>query len=559
MKARPDDTHGQASTSVAGGSSGDSSQGAVDGVSVASHNTHAAFPGHKATATLSKESQDDLCLSLEMIRHAPLHIIESVPGCELDDEGRLALPRAARSYSSDGSEASKSAAATQAHASFTAAAAAASNVNISFEAARDVRLYIDPSQACTASYFERLFCYDDAAAQSSSDSSTDLGCQAQSNSTPSYAPSVLLFSLDRSYRSILTPQSDLADVLHDPVWRNGSRNSAALSGSGVSYRGQSASESSMEAAVIAVRRTTEKGTRTELHVGRKVTRRTAVNGGAVPLTAAASATQSTLGTSKRGVRPDDPAPRGLSRVSSGNATLLKSHSHGPRRNAEFAVPLLPTRRRQTEERLELVHGSGDGGHDQKGSQVLLRQHSAPTGVTSSRRTTSEAHARDGSTERPSATKRRVGNHTPGRRGEKRARTAEGRDRGSPRVDASAEEEEEEPSMPPSVPPIPSSSKRAQSAVLPETKAPATGAVRKTGRGGSTTTAGVEERNRSLIKKLVHHQLLGKGVERHDDAYLACFGPTCQGALVALRHVAKTGPIERQQAATIVERHLDMYL
>jgi hypothetical protein len=70
---------------------------------------------------------------------------------------------------------------------------------------------------------------------------------------------------------------------------------------------------------------------------------------------------------------------------------------------------------------------------------------------------------------------------------------------------------------------------------------------------------IVERNRSLIKKLVHHQLLGRGLEKNDADYLACFNPTCNGTVLALKKHFKTELIEKTQAAVIIEKHLDMYL
>ena len=70
---------------------------------------------------------------------------------------------------------------------------------------------------------------------------------------------------------------------------------------------------------------------------------------------------------------------------------------------------------------------------------------------------------------------------------------------------------------------------------------------------------IEEKNRSLIKKLVHHQLLGKGLEKNDERYLSCFNPTCNGTVLALKKQFKTEIIDRVQAASIIEKHLEMYL
>lgn len=70
---------------------------------------------------------------------------------------------------------------------------------------------------------------------------------------------------------------------------------------------------------------------------------------------------------------------------------------------------------------------------------------------------------------------------------------------------------------------------------------------------------IEELNRSLIKKLVHHQLLGKGLEKKDEDYLACFNPTCNGTVLALRKHFKTKIIEKAIAANVIEKHLELYL
>lgn len=69
----------------------------------------------------------------------------------------------------------------------------------------------------------------------------------------------------------------------------------------------------------------------------------------------------------------------------------------------------------------------------------------------------------------------------------------------------------------------------------------------------------QQRNRATIKKLVHHQLLGKGIERHDREYRTCFTPTCTGTALALRNELAQAPLDRARAAAIVAAHLDMYL
>jgi len=44
---------------------------------------------------------------------------------------------------------------------------------------------------------------------------------------------------------------------------------------------------------------------------------------------------------------------------------------------------------------------------------------------------------------------------------------------------------------------------------------------------------IEARNRSSIKKLVHHQLMGRGLEKKDKDFLDCWSVTCLGVSVAL--------------------------
>ncbi|KDN51344.1 hypothetical protein K437DRAFT_267162 [Tilletiaria anomala UBC 951] len=70
---------------------------------------------------------------------------------------------------------------------------------------------------------------------------------------------------------------------------------------------------------------------------------------------------------------------------------------------------------------------------------------------------------------------------------------------------------------------------------------------------------MEQKNRTTIKKLVHHQLLGRGYEKNDADYIACYGATCSGTAVALRHALASVPVDRVRAATLVRMHLDLYL
>lgn len=432
--------------------------------------------------TLSKEQQDELSLSIEMVRHAPLAIVDVVENVDRDQHGNISLPRM------DGGK-------DQTRSSATIAAASTSNVHITFEAAGDVRMYIDPGQEATIAFFERLFVYDDL-----QKGDKGAGCAR-------CAASAIVFSLDKSFK---TASSELSDVFSDP----------SLAAQGLANGHASGA---MEAVVIGIVRPTgdsaAEGT-VELHVGKKVTRRaTSLN----PLVALASSQTS---SAARAARPDDPAPRGLARFlskpSKSSTAALQS-----RRSSDFALPPPPSLLRRNRSSSSAVNVDRNGCHDKqsdaapansrfKCSSNISDQHAAPSSPTS-------------------ALKKRGGNHTPGRRGEKRPRCGSGLTRG-PLLD-------------------------------PQERAVSVGRQVRHGDPSSMSNnseisqpdGSIEERNRSLIKKLVHYQLLGKGVERQEDTYLACFGPTCQGALLALRKVVKEQPIDRQMAASIIERHLDMYL
>lgn len=70
---------------------------------------------------------------------------------------------------------------------------------------------------------------------------------------------------------------------------------------------------------------------------------------------------------------------------------------------------------------------------------------------------------------------------------------------------------------------------------------------------------LETRNRNLIKKLISHQLLGRGLEKGESEYDKCFMATYNGTLCALRHEIGIQDVERSRAAQVVGSHLNMYL
>lgn len=159
-----------------------------------------------------------------------------------------------------------------------------------------------------------------------------------------------------------------------------------------------------------------------------------------------------------------------------------------------------------------------------------------------------------------------GNHTPGRRGEKRPRREDSFSL-PPSLDEDAGEEDEEEEWPAQLSP---SAERASVTVKRERSdsigpldlpsrslTPVPGPLRKA--EGTDEQQQQQQRNRATIKKLVHHQLLGRGLERHDREYRTCFTPTCTGTALALRAQMGQAPVDRARAAVIVSTHLDMYL
>lgn len=66
-------------------------------------------------------------------------------------------------------------------------------------------------------------------------------------------------------------------------------------------------------------------------------------------------------------------------------------------------------------------------------------------------------------------------------------------------------------------------------------------------------------NKNTVRKLVHHQLLGRGLDRQDDDYAACFSPACAAVLTALRFSLSQRPLDRRLAAATAERILSIIL
>ncbi|WFD21038.1 hypothetical protein MCAP1_003293 [Malassezia caprae] len=98
----------------------------------------------------------------------------------------------------------------------------------------------------------------------------------------------------------------------------------------------------------------------------------------------------------------------------------------------------------------------------------------------------------------------------------------------------------------------------------ERKSPAGGAWRPvvapiTVAGRGTADPVVEQQNRTRIKKLVHAQLAGRGVDRAHPDHAPCFQMAYAGTCLVFRHALDSVPLEAAALVPVVTAHLDMYI
>jgi hypothetical protein len=391
-------------------------------------------PTTKPPLSLSKEQQDALSLSIEMVRHAPIKIVEVVEKVDIGDDGTLVKPK--RIVSTNPRENSDS-------------------VKVSFQAGGGIRMYVDPAYPSTVAYMERIFCYD---GDSDEEDITNAADQQHKGKLTGSANNVIVLSLDKSYRYSLEDPStkDQDDVFSEDAMSAWNDLKSSTAGT-------------IEAVLLGIKVKGEDGsTNLELHVGQKVVSKVLQRN---------SSSSSLLGSASHrntnafGSRPDDPAPRALSRVLSAkyrsSPALVTQRTTSS--SSSFTAPLPPSHRASfTSLKRPPISSTSDGDARSSSMPVLKSETSFTKPDTK-------------------------------------------------RVKINQQED------------------------------------------GEDIDPKIQERNRSLIKKLVHHQLLGKGVEKSDEDYLACFGPTCNGTVLAFKKQIKIEAIEKTQAAIIVEKHLDMYL
>ena len=70
---------------------------------------------------------------------------------------------------------------------------------------------------------------------------------------------------------------------------------------------------------------------------------------------------------------------------------------------------------------------------------------------------------------------------------------------------------------------------------------------------------VEQQNRTRIKKLVHAQLAGRGIDRAHPDHAPCFQMAYAGTCLVFRHALDSAPLETAALVPVVTAHLDMYI
>lgn len=221
--------------------------------------------------TLAKEQQDELSLSIEMVRHAPINIVEVVEKVERDEGGTMLKPKGIISTNSRENN---------------------DLFRVSYEASGHIRMYVDPSFPSTVAYMERLFCYEREREEDDEEVEEAYIMEAKEYRS---TENVVILSLDKSYRYFLDPSADVRDVFSEGDTSSSSSAMHAFRSSG--------NGAAMEAVLMGVKKRNDSGTTLELHVGQKVIRKVAREG------APAFGTDQ-KSTSRLGLRPDDPAPRG---------------------------------------------------------------------------------------------------------------------------------------------------------------------------------------------------------------------------------------------------------
>lgn len=288
------------------------------------------------------------------------------------------------------------------------------------------------------------------------------------------------------------------------------------------------------------------------------------------------------GNVPRPARPDDPLPRDVA---------LAGRMHSDRDSAQRAGHKDPSWRKTA----SVPHLTSSASSSSAALPISLSQLKQAT-VGSAEQTGKDSYkAASGTDTNARVTTTVGGNHTPGRRGEKRrsrstadvrninsspsSKRARGVERSSssvrskvlgsraerlPKSDLRGQDRFGETSSQLALPSTMSSPEPPDSATFATFEESARGeslSANMAARGEEGTfRSSVELSNRATIKKLVQFQLLGKGLMREDEEFVRCFNATYNGTVVAMKpHGLADVPVDRATAAHFVTCHLAMYL
>ncbi|CAO1631387.1 unnamed protein product [Parajaminaea phylloscopi] len=437
------------------------------------------------------------------------------------------------------------------------------------EASGHIRMYVDPREVHTASFFERAFCWHD---DWDSDPTKDTSRQA------------FTISLTSAARNVAHPNDvqsqDSGMLTRDPLTSSysstfGGNNPAAASG-----RKGASLDLVLFARLGDAGENLEPDRVVEVVVGRSVMERRKILGDTGSL---------------QGPRPDDPLPRTLKIINAG--AVVSSSSRKDQTGAKIPIKNLNWRKSRSEPRVPTEKTNGGNEAADRSVSQLQRPGDRPAGAI-------ENAGRPSHRDSPPSAKDRLGvafggNHTPGRRGEKLRSKSSSESRAHPESPSAKRRKTSAASAdiftgetsdlplragrPPAVSPEQTALDLQTPALIDsstpnENSDPGLGRSQerrirthpdpaqdeRTHRNADSTDASlkstVEIRNRGIIKKLVQYQLLGRGLTREDEEYDRCFHAAYNGTVVAMkRHQLCDAAIDRVRAAQFVACHLNMYL
>ena len=463
----------------------------LPGIAIVSYANPFGDLQHDDANTNTREAEADLCLALEMLRNQPLRIA---------------------SITTDGSAP---------EASF------AGQRQTRWVASGDVRVYIDPRETATWSFFQRVFCFDaDFVQESGAERSAQV--LAVSLQPTLHAPGVESAASD-PFAMVNTPSAPHSQfcIFAQPVAPSDWAEPASDTMPVRLVLGRSVT--------VVTRRTGAGVAGKELSRSRSFSRQPSVGSQTLHdvfsqagLSLPAFGGMPTLPASTA-PRPDDPLPRGsISAMLQARSKRKPNHTQRHRGASPAATPSLAT--------------------------------SAPAGT-----------------------------HTPGRRGEKRRGSSDRKVAGSPGLAEHLEDKQHDTSalsptkaikhradrilsdLPrlnlgkqPTRTAVTNSQARAQlldvKPVKVESASPEPFLLDSKDRSPADANQPIEKLNRNTIKKMVHTLLVREhGLSKSDPDYLATYNQTCSGTWCTFRNVAAFKLLAKDAVEDVVRIHLSLYL